>query len=141
MTPRPYENGPWGIRFVREVNLPNLQAVGGDFTISADTLYNLNLPALESVSGNFNVQTWKLGELDFSALKTVGANFYIMGRQSSSNIVAPEEIVFPSLAVVGNRLDLHVVIIRGKLHSRYCNRLGCFILRRWRWLRSLILVN
>ena len=106
MTPRPYENGPWGIRFVREVNLPNLQAVGGDFTISADTLYNLNLPALESVSGNFNVQTWKLGELDFSALKAVGANFYIMGRQSSSNIVAPEEIVFPSLAVVGNRLDL-----------------------------------
>ena len=88
--------------------MPNLQAVGGDFTISADTLYNLNLPALESVSGNFNVQTWKLGELDFSALKTVGANFYIMGRQSSSNIVAPEEIVFPLWRLLGTGLILRI---------------------------------
>ena len=106
MLGRATDYAAWGIRKLREVNLPNLKKVGSGLTVSADTLEVLNLPALESVGGSLAVQVWDVREMNFSALQTVGVDLTLMGRQNSTTMIAPEKVTFPQLNMVGNQLNL-----------------------------------
>ncbi len=73
---RVIQNATIGLRWIREIELPNLKKVASELTFRADTVETLSLPALEKVGRNLSIQIKDVKDIDFSALSVIGEKIY-----------------------------------------------------------------
>lgn len=100
---RVIQNATIGLRWIREIELPNLKKVASELTFRADTVETLSLPALEKVGRNLSIQIKDVKDIDFSALSVIGEN---LSMKVNGVLNAPEKLSFPKLSLIGNQLAL-----------------------------------
>lgn len=100
---RVIQNATIGLRWIREIKLPNLKKVASELTFRADTVETLSLPALEKVGRNLSIQIKDVKDIDFSALSVIGEN---LSMKVNGVLNAPEKLSFPKLSLIGNQLAL-----------------------------------
>lgn len=100
---RVIQNATIGLRWIREIELPNLKKVASELTFRADTVETLSLPALEKVGRNLSIQIKDVKDIDFSALSVIGEN---LSMKVNGVLNAPEKLTFPKLSLIGNQLVL-----------------------------------
>ena len=98
---RVIQNATIGLRWIREIELPNLKKVASELTFRADTVETLSLPALEKVGRNLSIQIKDVKDIDFSALSVIGEN---LSMKVNGVLNAPEKLSFPKLSLIGNHL-------------------------------------
>lgn len=92
-----------GLRWIREIKLPNLKKVASQLTFRADTVEMLSLPALERVGRNLSIQIKDVKDIDLSALSVIGED---LSMTMNGVMNAPEKLTFPKLSLIGNQLVL-----------------------------------